>query len=99
MSSIAYVNPDGLKIISGKIGGLSQDLGNLSKQMIQKKDNLYQSGFKDKKFSELKSRIEESQDDMKNLQNFMDQFQNYIQQQEKLIRKFLDSPQMKSGRL
>jgi len=99
MSYIAYVNPDGLKTMSKKIGSLSQDISNVSKQMIQKIEILNQSGFKDIKYSELKGRIEESQDDIKNLKSFMDQFENYIQEQEKTIRNFLDSPQMKSRKL
>jgi predicted nucleic acid-binding Zn-ribbon protein len=99
MSHIAFVNPDGLKTISKKIGGLSQDLANLSKQTNQKIENLYQSGFKDAQFIQLKSKIEESQDDIKNLIKLMDLFDNYIQEQEKLITAYLNTPKMKSGKL
>ena len=97
--AIAFVNPDGLKSIEKKIGGLSQDLINVSNQLTSKSENLNQSGFKDKKFTELKDRIDESKEDIKNLKVFMDKFQQYIQEQEKLIRKYLDSQTMKSGKL
>lgn len=99
MKQIVYANPDGLKAMSKKIGGLSQDLVNVSKQTNQKIENLYQSGFKDVQFTQLKSNINDSQDDIKNLRNFIDQFDQYIQEQEKLIREYLNSPKMKSGKL
>jgi len=99
MAISAFVNPDGLKSIESKIGALSQDLTTVSNQLTLKTENLNQSGFKDKKFSELKDRIDDSKDDIKNLKIFMDKFQMYIQEQEKLIRKYLNSQTMKSGKL
>jgi predicted nucleic acid-binding Zn-ribbon protein len=87
----AHVDPNALKAMHQKVTQIREDIDNVSRKMKDGLDTLYNSGHRDRKFSELRGRVEESEDAMKSFMHFMDSYSTYLQQQEKIIREFLNS--------
>jgi predicted nucleic acid-binding Zn-ribbon protein len=87
----ANVDPNAIKAMHQKVRQIREEIEGVSRQMKQGIDTLYNSGHRDQKFDELRGRVDESEDDMKSLMRFMDSYTNYLQQQEKIIREYLNT--------
>jgi hypothetical protein len=92
----AFVEPKALKEIANKINVLHEDLETIKKKLNSGITELNNSGFKDVMFTNLRDVVSRSEDDMKNLLNFLKKFEEYVRSQEKIIsNEYLNSQKLK----
>jgi hypothetical protein len=90
----ANVDPNAVKAMHQKVSQMREDIGNVATKMKKSLDVLNTNGHRDRKFGELKTRVDESEVAMKSLMRFMESYATYLQQQEKILREYLDSKKL-----
>jgi ABC-type Zn2+ transport system substrate-binding protein/surface adhesin len=93
---LASVDPDAVKVMHQKIHKLQEDLATVSKKIKNDVETLHREGFKDVKFTELQNTLLAHNSSMQSLQNFMSRYENYLKEQEKILRRYLESMQLKT---
>jgi predicted nucleic acid-binding Zn-ribbon protein len=91
---IANVDPDAVRSMHKKIAQLKLDLETISKKIKNNVDSLNREGFQDLKFKELQTTLNTHNTSMLELQRFMDRYTIYLQEQERILRRYIDTKKL-----
>jgi uncharacterized protein YukE len=100
MSSImkngASVDPEALKDMKQKTSEYAEQLKRTSEELINRVENLNQSGFQDKKFAELFKAVEDKKVDLEKLNKILISFSEYLGKLEKIITGYQETETLTS---
>lgn len=85
----ANVEPDSLKKMNAEIQELSRRLDRTKGEMKLACETCYQQGNRDIQFEHIRNKINESENKLQSLNDFMVRYTDYLDKQEKTIRQYL----------
>jgi len=85
----ANVEPDALKKMNSEIQELSSRLDRTKGEMNMACDTCYQQGNRDIQFEKIRQKINDSENKLQQLKDFMVRYTDYLEKQEKTIRQYL----------